>query len=69
MVSQLNDLHLADARTGAPMYALTMAGITSEKTTPTIVTTIITDKSRRQHLRTTIRMLAGIETKEDLRIH
>ena len=67
---QLIDLHLADARTGAPMYALDNGWYWLREDDPNDRhNTIITDKSRRraaQYLRTTPCMLEGIETKEDL---
>lgn len=67
---QLIDLHLADARTGAPMYALDNGWYWLREDDPNDrYNAIITDKSRRraaQYLRTTPCMLAGIETKEDL---
>ena len=67
---QLIDLHLADARTGAPMYALDNGWYWLRADAPHARhNTIITDKSRRraaQYLRTTPCMLAGVETKEDL---
>lgn len=67
---QLIDLHLADARTGAPMYALDNGWYWLREDDPNDrYNTIITDKSRRraaQYLRTTPCMLEGIETKEDL---
>lgn len=66
----LIDLHLADARTGAPMYALDNGWYWLREDDPNDrYNAIITDKSRRraaQYLRTTPCMLAGIETKEDL---
>lgn len=67
---QLIDLHLADARTGAPMYALDNGWYWLREDDPNDrYNAIITDKSRRraaQYLRTTPRMLENIETKEDL---
>lgn len=67
---QLIDLHLADARTGAPMYALDNGWYWLREDDPNDrYNAIITDKSRRraaQYLRTTPCMLEGIETKEDL---
>lgn len=67
---QLIDLHLADARTGAPMYALDNGWYWLREDDPNDrYNAIITDKSRRraaQYLRTTPRMLEAIETKEDL---
>lgn len=67
---QLVDLHLADARTGAPMYALDNGWYWLREDDPNDRhNVIITDKSRRsaaQYLRTTPCMLEGIETKEDL---
>lgn len=67
---QLIDLHLSDARTGAPMYALDNGWYWLREDDPNDRhNTIITDKSRSraaQYLRTTPCMLAGIETKEDL---
>lgn len=67
---QLIDLHLADARTGAPMYALDNGWYWLREDDPNDrYNAIITDKSRRRaarYLRTTPCMLAGIETKEDL---
>lgn len=66
---QLIDLHLADARTGAPMYALDNGWywLRGHGLDPNNIA--ISDDSRRraaQYLRTTPCMLAGIETKEDL---
>ena len=68
---QLIDLHLADARTGAPMYALDNGWYWLREDDPNdrITRHTITDKSRRraaQYLRTTPHMLENIETKEDL---
>ena len=67
---QLIDLHLADARTGAPMYALDNGWYWLREDDPNDrYNAIITNKSRRraaQYLRTTPCMLEGIETKEDL---
>ena len=67
---QLVDLHLADARTGAPMFALANGWYWLREDDPNDrYNTIITDKRRRraaQYLRTTPRMLENIETKEDL---
>lgn len=67
---QLIDLHLADARTGAPMYALDNGWYWLREDDPNDhYNAIITDKSRRraaQYLRTTPHMLENIETKEDL---
>lgn len=65
----LIDLHLADARTGAPMYALDNGWywLRGHGLDPNNIA--ISDDSRRraaQYLRTTPRMLEGIETKEDL---
>ena len=66
---QLIDLHLSDARTGAPMYALDNGWywLRGHGLDPNNIA--ISDDSRRraaQYLRTTPRMLEGIETKEDL---
>ena len=67
---QLIDLHLADARTGAPMYALDNGWYWLREDDPNDrYNTVITDKSRRraaQYLRTTPCILEGIETKGDL---
>lgn len=67
---QLIDLHLADARTGAPMYALDNSWYWLREDDPNDrYNAIITDKSRRraaQYLRTTPYMLKDIKTKEDL---
>lgn len=67
---QLIDLHLADSRTGAPMYALDNGWYWLREDDPNDRhNTIITDKSRRraaQYLRTTPCMLKDIKTKEDL---
>lgn len=67
---QLVDLHLADARTGAPMFALDNGWYWLREDDPNDrYNAIITDQSRRraaQYLRTTPRMLENIETKEDL---
>ena len=65
----LIDLHLADARTGAPMYALENGWylLRGHGLSPYDIS--ITDKSRRsaaQCLRTTPHMLENIETKDDL---
>lgn len=65
----LIDLHFADARTGAPMYALENGWylLRGHGLDPDDIS--ITDKSRRsaaQYLRTTPHMLEGIETKDDL---
>lgn len=66
----LIDLHLADARTGAPMYALDNGWYWLREDDPNNrYTAIITDKSRRraaQYLRTTPCVLKDIKTKEDL---
>lgn len=66
---QLVDLHLADARTGAPMYALDNGWywLRGHELDPNNIA--ISDDSRRraaQYLRTTPCMLENIETKEDL---
>ena len=66
---QLIDLHLADARTGAPMYALDNGWywLRGHGLDPNNIA--ISDDSRRraaQYLRTTPCILEGIETKEDL---
>jgi hypothetical protein len=67
---QLVNLHFADARTGAPMYALDNGWYWLREDDPNDhYNAIITDKSRRraaQYLRTTPHMLENIETKEDL---
>lgn len=67
---QLIDLHLADARTGAPMYALDNGWYWLREDDPNDrYNAIITDKSRRraaQYLRTTPCVLKDIDTKEDL---
>lgn len=67
---QLIDLHLADARTGAPMYALDNGWYWLREDDPNDrCNAIITDKGRRraaQYLRTTPCMLKDIETKENL---
>lgn len=67
---QLVDLHLSDARTGAPMYALDNGWYWLREDDPNDrYNAIISDDSRRraaQYLRTTPCMLEGIETKEDL---
>ena len=67
---QLIDLHLADARTGAPMYALDNGWYWLREDDPNDrYNAIITNKSRRraaQYLRTTPCMLKDIKTKEDL---
>lgn len=66
----LIDLHLADARTGAPMYALGNGWYWLREDDPNDrYNAIITDKSRRraaQYLRTTPCVLKDIKTKEDL---
>lgn len=66
---QLIDLHLSDARTGAPMYALDNGWywLRGHGLDPNNIA--ISDDSRRraaQYLRTTPFILEGIETKEDL---
>lgn len=66
---QLIDLHLSDARTGAPMYALDNGWywLRGHGLDPNNIA--ISDDSRRgaaQYLRTTPCMLKDIETKEDL---
>ena len=66
---QLIDLHLADARTGAPIYALDNGWywLRGHGLDPNNIA--ISDDSRRraaQYLRTTPHMLENIETKEDL---
>lgn len=67
---QFVDLHLSNARTDAPMYALDNGWYWLREDDPNDrYNAIITDKSRRraaQYLRTTPRMLGNIETKEDL---
>lgn len=66
---QLIDLHLTDARTGAPMYALDNGWYWLRGYGLDPNNTAISDDSRRraaQYLRTTPCMLEGIETKEDL---
>lgn len=67
---QLVDLHLSDARTGAPMYALDNGWYWLREDDPNDrYNAIISDDSRRraaQYLRTTPCMLKDIETKEDL---
>ena len=66
----LIDLHLVDARTGEPMYALDNGWYWLREQGPDRITRhTITDKSRRraaQYLRTTPHMLEGIKTREDL---
>lgn len=66
----LIDLHLADARTGEPMYGLENGWYWLREQDPDRITRhTITDKSRRraaQYLRTTPHMLEHIETKDDL---
>ena len=66
----LIDLHLSNARTGAPMYALDNGWYWLREDDPNNrYATVITDKSRSraaQYLRTTQHMLEGIETREDL---
>lgn len=66
---QLIDLHLADARTGAPMYALDNGWywLRGHGLDPNNIA--ISDDSRRraaQYLRTAPHMLESIDTKEDL---
>lgn len=66
---QFIDLHLSDARTGAPMYALDNGWywLRGHGLDPNNIA--ISDDSRRraaQYLRTTPHMLENIETKEDL---
>lgn len=66
---QLIDLHLADARTGAPMYALDNGWywLRGHGLDPNNIS--INDDSQRraaQYLRTTPHMLENIETKENL---
>lgn len=66
---QLVDLHLADARTGAPVYALDNGWywLRGHGLDPDDIS--ISDDSRHkaaQYLRTAPHMLEGIETKEDL---
>ena len=66
----LIDLHLSDARTGAPVHALDNGWYWLQEDDPNNrYATVITDKSRSraaQYLRTTPHMLKGIETREDL---
>lgn len=66
----LIDLHLSDARTGAPMHALDNGWYWLREDDPNNrYATVITDKSRSraaQYLRTTPHMLKGIKTREDL---
>lgn len=67
---QLIDLHLSDARTGAPMYALDNGWYWLREDDPNDrYNAIISDDSRRraaQYLRTTPCMLKDIKTKENL---